>query len=518
MMPTVPLRFLIAAALIAMLRAIPYLVARYDQPLDETLRFLPIGYNPMDFAAYLAFVNQGASVTLVNPYTVMPQDGRFILLFHQLLGLFKEVTNIDSFVLLELSRVPLIFFFTWAAWQFVCAVYKDLRLRTWAMWLLLFSGGMDYLFGLISYLPVAFALNENIPVLGLNTFQSLHNPLWIWAFALLLFSLRFLIDPESHFELKKGIAVFLSYLLLHLSHPYTAMALLAILTAIPTLALILNLNFCYRRYLITTLPVIFGLAVCVGISLWQTRDAVYKATASGVFGNSSLSVFFYPLTLGGLGIAALRGWRYWITGNHPWALPIGAWILVVILLHTSPIFNGYHFVPYLHIPVCLVATEPFVSWMDWIRARVKVMRGLVMIAYLAIFFFSPIATTYQSVLAVYRANARPLETFQVLEWLSQKPAGHVFCSGSFGLLVPVYTAHRVVVGHWFLSPDYRAKDESYYRLLAAENTELAEVLARDRIDYLVIPTAATEKIEKMLDGRMQERAAFGSTTVLRLRR
>lgn len=518
----VPWYFLLATLLIAVARGLPYLVARYDQPLDPNVGFLPIGYNPPDFSAYLAFIRQGFSLGLVNPYTLDPQDGRFILLYHQILGLVRSLTEIESFTLLELSRIPMLFFFTWAAWRFIQAVHKDLRSQNWTMWLVLFSGGVEYLLKFASYLPITAlpSLNENFTLLGLNTFQTFYNPLWTGALGLYLVILRPILDPKDEIRPSTQALIFIGFLILHLSHPYTSIMLLAVWLSRPALALMLKLEFDWQRQLRVAIALIPALAVCGGISLWQTRDAVYRLSASNTFGLTSVSIFLYPLILGAVGVTALRGWRYWIAEHHPWALSIGAWTLTAIFLHSSPILNGYHYIPYLHFPLCLVAVEPFLHGLDKLKSR-SVMRDLVILLYCAVFFFAPLATTHQSIMTLYKDSARSKDTFQALSWLKDRPVGNVLCSGRFGLLVPVYTDHRVFVGHWFLTPEYRKKDELFYKLIATANIRPDELLNQiyiNRIDYFVVPELAANSVTNALGEVVLEKVNIGEITIITLKK
>lgn len=519
----VPWYFLLATLLIAALRGLPYLVARYDQPVDQNVGFLPIGYNPPDFSAYLAFIRQGFSLGLVNPYTVDPQDGRFILLYHQALGLIKDLTGLESFTLLELSRIPMLFFFTWAAWRFIRVVHKDFRQQLWTMWLVLFSGGVEYLLGFTSYFPVQGLpnLNENFTLLGLNTFQTFYNPLWTGALGLYLVILQPILDPEDEIRPATQALIFTGFVILHLSHPYTSIMLLAVWLGRPALALALRLDFDWRRQLRVAVALMPALAVCAVVSLWQTRDSVYRASAGNSLGSTSISIFLYPLILGAVGVAALRGWRYWITQHHPWALSVGAWTMMVVFLHSSPILNGYHYIPYLHFPLCLVAAGSFIHGLDRLKSRNVVMRDLAIVFYCAVFFFSPLATTNQSILSIYKANARSKETFQVLDWLRGKEAGNVLCSGRLGLLVPVYTGHRVYVGHWFLSPEYREKDERFYKLVATagiQPEELLKQIHQNKIDYFIVPTLAANSVVRVLGDLVSENITTGEMTIIALKK
>ena len=71
----------------------------------------PIGYNPKDLVTYVAFIREAAAngqLFQVNPFTTLPQDGRYLLLLQDVLGLVCRLTGANPFTVLELSRVPLL--------------------------------------------------------------------------------------------------------------------------------------------------------------------------------------------------------------------------------------------------------------------------------------------------------------------------------------------------------------------------------------------------------------------------
>src|SRR6185503_18610596 len=173
---------------VALLRALPFLQLIVRQP-PRGYVYMPIGYLPKDWLAYVALIRQAADtgrLLLANPFTTEPQQGRFVLLFHQALGALHLATGIDPFWLLELSRVPLLLVFFAVLWRFLGHLFVERRVKLWACALAAFAGGVEPF-----VLPLARALlspatsqridRELWHFYGWSGFAAFYNPLWIAA-------------------------------------------------------------------------------------------------------------------------------------------------------------------------------------------------------------------------------------------------------------------------------------------------------------------------------------------------
>lgn len=106
--------------------------------------------------------------------------------------------------------------------------------------------------------------------------------------------------------------------------------------------------------------------------------------------------------------------------------------------------------------------------------------------------------TAESVADISRLNTRPAVYDAVIEKLAELPAGRVFAPPSLGNMVPAYTRHKVWVGHWFLSPDFSDRSETYseVRELKRDPREVASLLRAEKVDYVVLPTEAADAFQK----------------------
>ncbi len=509
-----PGRIWIAVAIVATLHALPFLVAVLDSPTNGT--FLKIGYNRDDTAAYLALANHPAQwpFLLFDPFTTEPQQGRFIILFLSLLGWLHRITGISLFTLFEVSRIPLLAAFTVTVWQFLGAFAKDRNVRVVATWLALLAGGFAPFMNLLAPLfredLQAQVLLGNGNLLGWSGFNVLHNPLWICGYIFFLLFLRFTLQPRST-GIQQTSSISAILILLFLNHPYSGIAALVIygIWYLGSLCFSVSPD---REVLNRSLPGIAIAILLIGIiSLWQRGDAVFAFCSGGVFGPQETPVFWYPVAFGAVGVAAVFGIRYLITQKRPELVALSGWIIGIALLHSSPLLNGYHFVPYLFLPVCILAATPLTHALEQTRSRPVLKFGL-----LAFVFLPTLFSVLEAVNNIYRDNAISTDTAKVLDWLKTRPAGNVLCPPALGAILPTVTGHRVWCGQWFLTPRFKFKGPQYQAFASGNDTGLNDLIREQSIRYLVFPNqnGRFDAVELKKSGL--NAIAFGSYTVIDL--
>jgi len=518
---SMPRQLWILAGILAGVRTLPYLLALLI-PASASMVRLPVGYPDKDWYAYAAFIRQASNpdyLFLANPFTTEPQGGRFILLFHSLLGAIHSWTGLDALMLLELSRIPLVFAFIAVLWKFLAPVFPERRERIWCCWLVSFAGGIEYLlFAVMSLLPASAAATIMENMHCWTTFQGAANSLWMAGLTLLLICLAPLLRPERNLELKEQAILALATLALLWVHPYSGIMVLAVYAAQPVLNLILQAPIDWRRMFATGVPLAIAVFVFGAVALWQRQDPVYKICSGGFMGPQAIAVFWYPAMYGLLFVFAIRGWRIWIAEKHPLRFIVGAWTLAVILLHTSPLLNGYHFVFYLHVPLCIVATPAVLAACAWIANRPArtVWLGVLFIA----LFASSVFATARSIQIGMRLNSVPQEFMTVLEKLKTEKPGNVLCSAEQGNIIPAFTSHRVYVGHWFLTPNFEAKAAEYRELLRdipANASRLRTLVSGQKIRYLFVPNSRVAMAQNILEDRFERAIVEAHFTVLVLK-
>ncbi|MAR08523.1 MAG: hypothetical protein CL681_10660 [Blastopirellula sp.] len=523
-----PLLLWLLPVAIAVLRMIPFLWTLAITPPDgQTV--LQASYMPPDVLSYQAFIRQASetsSILLANPYTLDPQHGRYILLLHSGLGFLSAASGVSATWLWELSRLPLSCLFLLTLWWFLKPILPARNDRIWACVLVGLSGGVEGIMKLVADRLPAFFSNHFAQatwhLYGWNTFEVLANPMWIAGLTLLLVVLKPLLQPDGLRNVLDQVQVGMGFLLLFYVHPYSALVVLTVAGALA----VADWIFTRRLQLDKQLPILRALClpfvVIAIISTWQSQDVVYRQTAGNVFGTLQLSVFWYPFTLGFVGVLALRGAQRWTQTQHPYRFSLLAWIAAVIFMHTSPVLNGYHFVMYLHLPLCILAAPVLRQQLQEVRGSAtpgtRIWKRMVAYGTLLLTFVSFALVTIEATADIRRNNLRPAEYEQIISELQALPAGRLLADHELGSIVPTYTSHQVYVGHWFLSPDFLAKRERYAKLTsdAQYAPELARLVAEQQIDYLLVPRQQANWVAERFADRYSKRITFHSQTLFAL--
>lgn len=520
-----PTYFWILPGVICLLRILPWLWTLWIEP-PEGMAVLHVGYNPRDFLAYLSFIRQLSEDGVWvwhDAFTTDPQVPRFILLFHWVLGVIAAVTNAAPSVVLELSRIPLTFLFFWVLWWFLRPVLGNAADRLWACAMVGLSGGIEgFLRPFVAQLPAALnpaRIDQSTwAPFGWNTFASLYNPLWIAGLTLTLVILRPVLDPAGPRNRRDLLLIGIGFLLLYWVHPYSAIAVLAVVVARPIFEWVFEGAVRWTKLWRTASVLLPSLLLALIVGRWQAQDAVYRAASGNIFGTLQLPVFWYPLTLGAVGVVALRGAQRWIRQSHPYGVALLAWIGAIIVLHTSPIINGYHFLFQLHLPLCILGAAVVREVAGRLRDTRPAPR-LAAAGLLFLVFASFVFVTVDSVRDIRLRNFVPASYPRVIEILATRPPGNALVPPTLGTMLPAFTPHRVWVGHWFLTPDYSRRVNRYEALTTDPELfdQLTQLLRDQQIRYLVIPAERSDAVLEALGDRVDEHLRLGTMDLLVLR-
>lgn len=522
MIPVALNRWWLLPLLVCVLRGLPFLMTQQADP-SPTEAWIPTGYIPKDFLAYVALLRQVPDqhrALFVNPFTTEPQEGRFIMLFFLALGWISRVTGLDPFWTLELSRFPMAFLFFWLLARFVGRLFDDPARQRWAFVLVGLSGGIDVLAKLARpLLPAATSavVTQDLWHLqGWSTFAGLFNPLWIAGLALTLSALELLLDPAPATTRRSLVRLSIAVFLLHWVHVYSEIVVLAVAVVLPLVAWALGEQIDRARLRRVAAALAVPLVVNAGITLWQLGDPVFARSSGQLLGTQQLSVFWYPLTLGLVGAFGWRGISLLGHERHPWRTALAAWAAAVILLHTSPVLNGYHFVFQLHLPVALAAAPAVAATTSRLRAKGRrIALALVMIG----LFSSPLVITWESLVDAKEDSVVPRPYLEVARLLNREPPGNVLAPWHIGHLIPAYGPQRSFVGHWFMTPDYKARVRIYDELVGdpRRTADLLTLIERERIRYLVAPLSEEARLAAALQARFLRALRVDGVSVLVLR-
>ncbi|MFO1498712.1 MAG: hypothetical protein U1G07_10015 [Verrucomicrobiota bacterium] len=506
---------------VSLLRTLPYLWLQMGAP-PPGQAYLKLGYLPKDFLCYLAFMRQvgdGGAAVFLNPFTTDPQSPRFVLLLHWLLGVVASVTGHLEAVL-EFSRIPLAFLFFWALWRFLRPILTERSDRLWACILVAFSGGVEsYLQPLIGLMPPIWSdqyHQDTWQLFGWNTFASFFNPLWIAALTCILVTLGPVLRPEGPQGPRDLSQISFGLLTTYLIHPYSAIFVLIVAIVIPAVELLLGAPFVPKKHASVALALCLPLAAIIPLAVWQSQEPIYRQSAATILGPQAAAVFWYPLTFGILGLAALRGAHDAFANQQPFRYALTSWIVAAVWLHTSPLINGYKFLLYLHPALCILAAPVIRRTTQQLPRHGPALKCLATLAAFAL-FGQGLLLPLQSIREAQAANATPTEYIDITATLAQLPPGNVLAPPDLGNILPAYTPHRVWVGHWFLTPNYEAKAQLYMSLARGEGSPdaLLNLLAEQRIRYLVLPLSRARELSA-LKTKVVNAHVFGKLALLTL--
>jgi hypothetical protein len=506
----------LAATVVVILRSLPFLRLAFG-PRGSGGPFVLASYLPNDWLVYVALVRQSpphGGLTLANPFTTDLQDGRLVLLLHQALNLIHRISGVDPFWLLELSRLPLTFAFFLVLWRLLGRMALNEGEKVWAVWLVALSGGLDWLARLvIPILPSHVAETVTLQLSGLlgwNTFGALWNPLWVAGMTLLLVFVTPLISPQPvERGIKRWWAVAVSFIALWCTHPYSGLAALVIVAGAWFACWLVRDPFPTGFVWRAGVAVATALLIVGALALWQVGDPVQRKVSGGVMGTQGWGAFWYPLTFAVPTILAVRHRSRWNEKLHSWGVALVGWMGAIAWLHSSPVFGGAHFVGYLYLPLCILAAPGVALAFDGLKRPGRV-------ALLFALFTSPFALTWDSVRDAGSFRL-PNGMDEVLSKLALLPPGNVLAHEGPGNVLPAFAPHRVYVGHAFMTPDYDARVASADRALSGRDpTGLHEILAGNRIDYVVAPSAVGGMLVQQLAGAVSGVRVVGPWTLILL--
>ncbi len=331
----VPLAVWAMALGVALLRALPFLQLIATRP-PRGYAYLPVGYIPKDWLQYVALIRQPADtgrLLLANPFTTEPQEGRFVLLFHQALGVLHLATGIDPFWLLELSRVPLLLVFFAVLWRFVGHLFVERRVKLWACALVALRrrarGALRCRSRTPRYQrrwPSGWSATSGTSTAG--TASVLLQPA---------------VDRRAHARARRAAAAAAAgragerarqgagrrrFPALALVHSYSAMLVGAALAGVAMVELALDPPALRRRLPHAIAALAPPLVPLVALALWQLRDPVFGASAGNALGGTSRRPRFSGCRSPTARSAffALRGFQLWACEAHPWRLAVGGWV------------------------------------------------------------------------------------------------------------------------------------------------------------------------------------------------
>ncbi len=487
----------VSIALIApALRMLPNVWGYRYESADRA--FTGLGFLPNDFRSYASFIAQARETGrffFENEFTLQPQDGRYVLLFHWLTGRVSAITGLEippAWWIVQLAAgVALLL----GARAFLGGVFTDPRERLRCLLLIAFSGGLEWVLWAVGpWLPAAVrehGQSVTWPIIGWNTFESLFAPLSTLACALSLGVLWIASrSGQTVRPVRLGVSALL-ILLVYATHGYTAVALAGILGATLVLGVV-------RRAVAgrpmphetrSLLVLCAAFAAPFGLCLWQLADPVFASSLGRAAGaEDAYRIWLWPLTQGlvlalaGVGLPVL-----WRRDDAPSRLLLG-WLLATALLANLPFFSPSRFLFLIHLPLCVAATIGItrlrVHGPAWTRSRV-----VQFVAFIALFATNA-AVVPLSLAEVrddpYRYVSRT--ELGVMARMQRLPRGGVLAGAVSATYLPWLARQPVYLGHWFLTPGIQQRAVLMRRFFSgAESRSWSEAFLRENgIRYVYV--------------------------------
>ena len=184
-----------------------------------------------------------------------------------------------------------------------------------------------------------------------------------------------------------------------------------------------------------------------------------------------------------------------------------------MVLHSSTILNGYHFVFHLWPPLCVAAAPALARTLERLRSRPYGLVGAA--ALLVLIFQAPLTLTAKCLDEVETHRVRQAGV-EVLGALAALPPGNVLAAPDLGNYLPAYTDHRVYVGHWFLTPQYAQRSQEALAAVSGRTTaeQLVELVDGQHIRYVVVPAQVASALAIALGPRLARTLPSGEFAIL----
>jgi len=479
-------RFLvITGAAILSATLIPYLFGAFGSPVGSSFAW-GVGFLP-DTLGNLPFTRQAAdgSILFMNPYTGEPHPAMFFNPFFLLVGWAQRLTGLPPGLVFQLARLLAALALFHAVAVACRALFPSVSGRRTAFLLVFLSGGL----GFLSVVFPWFQRSADIRGAEITTFFSVYQQAhFAAALAIIVWMAAWLAKALQTGSLRNASVAGALNLLLVSVHPYDAPVPYAVATVYCLLIAAV------RSRPVQWKPLLVFLAVPLPLLAWDgyvsTFVPVYRDYAQ-----EGLVALPWPITdyltgYGPLALLAIPGLAAIFRERNPaWLLP-AAWALTVPVLMLLPVPARRKLLEGYHLFLALVAARGVLVLRDFLPlwTRPLAPAGLVLLSLSSVYVMS--RDMYS--ISVSRRPERPgirMEGGQLLYPLN-RPVDRLFIgdpwlAGIFmrrvdrydlpdglleaaswmarnlprdrvvlaapetGLLVPMFTPHRVVIGHIF---------------------------------------------------------------------
>ena len=490
-------RLYVAVVIVAVLAlsTAPYVMG-YASQMPERI-FDGAVFDLPDYHTHLGEMQLGLRGEWLHRVLSTPEDhdGALMRTFYIALGQVARCTGLSLPLVYQLARIVFGALFLVAAHRFIAAFQPTRTVHRLALALVAFSSGLGWLVQIVApagpngISPIDFWL------IDANSFFSIMIfPHFTAAMTLLLeISIRLIeqLKPPALGVSTRGIAACattaLFAFLLTTIHPYAIAIIIGPAMAFGVMQLIRRRGVPARWWWLVSAAMAGAAPVLLYSAIVFIGDPVFQQWAAQ---NITLSPppIYYVLGFGLVLVFALLGVRRFVRECGDRAVFVLIWIGVACVMLYFPVGIQRRFAEGLHVPLCLVAAYGLARLSERMSARVSfvVINFILALASMSNVYMVIGYTT----LASMRSEKffHPADRIAAINWLGahSSPDETVLASESVGSLIPARIGHRVVLGHWAETVDYRgkqAKVTAFFNAVTSDAERLA-MLKRLGVRYV----------------------------------
>jgi hypothetical protein len=476
------------------LASMPYLYAL--QVESPGLRFGGFVLNPLDGNSYLAKMEQGrrGAWGFRLPYSAEPGPAALVFFYYILLGHFAGWTGLSSLTVYHAARLAAAAVFLAALYAFIARFFAQpaLRLAAWA--LITVGSGLGWLAASAGLITSDLWVAEAIVFLSI-----LQSPHFLTAGVLML-ALFFLVAPglaAPRLTWGQAMAIAVAASALANVQPLVLIAVAAVAWTATLAPLAWAALRSSRPALTLSANPHLPQALCLSAAAtpWLLYDAwlsrSHPAVQVWTAQNQTLSppLWDYLITFSpALGLAAVGAW-HGLRRKAPLDRFLLAWLLASALLLYAPWSFQRRFTHGLSIPVGILAIQGMSHLIPPTQGRrhALALAGLAALALptnlLVLAATTAGLATRSSMIFIAEEEAR------ALQWLDTHAAPNalVLASPELGLLIPAYTARRVIYGHPFETVHAGAEEAAVTQFYAdpGSTQAAAAFLEARHVDFVI---------------------------------
>lgn len=443
-----------------------------------------------DFHRYGSFIDQTRyenRIFYMDNSAVEPQSPRMIASYFFILGLVGKILPLSAQSLWLISFFIALSLFMLILIKALNIWTPDIGLRNMALFLILFSGGLELLalkFGIF------FPREKNFWMDGFSTFCSFHNPLKLAGIACVLW---LLLMWKTYLETRNVKFLAITFLIILFSwsvHPNSAIpGYAALVSSIFSKAFLTgSIRLSFRKIIKTYLPLLIPFGIIGIYILWMQSDP----TTAGIIKQYNIRNLvepfrYYPLRYGLILPLGVVGFLMSIRKRAMLdMLMAGWWISSEMFAHISGM-SGLLFQHMVHLPMALFASIPLVklvrshSFMKWLTLSLL---GLSFTMQNTFVVLKVIDQTRQDVwpTSLYWSEAE----VKAAEELRGYPRGNVLASRDSGNKIGWLALKPSFLGHWGTTPARREKELEFNRFFESQtsNAWRQNFLKRYHIQYI----------------------------------